>query len=164
VVFESWEEFCGFFCPEKPERLNTLIAALEVLEAKGDGRDFSAGQAARIVAAAERTTGEVLPSHRPAAESRQVSDLSQPARAAEAGVSERTQRKLDALAHRRPDLLDEVKAGRRSAHAASLEAGIVKLPDPYKQLCRWWAAASEEQRAAFEDYIAMWRRRRAAPP
>jgi hypothetical protein len=144
-----------------------LIAALEVLEAKGDGRDFGAGQAARIVAAAERTTGEVQArgGDRKSPEARSTGNLPvdpQPIRAAEAGVGERTQRKLDALARSRPDLLAEVRAGRRSAHAASLEAGIVKPPDALKQLCKWWSVANEEQRAAFEDYIAAWRREGAA--
>jgi hypothetical protein len=143
-----------------------LIAALEVLEAKGDGRDFSAGQAARIVAAAEKTTGEVLPVEGYIAEREKGLQIANPnsqrSRAEQNGVSKRTQEKLDALARSRPDLLDEVKAGRRSAHAASLEAGIVKPPDALKQLCKWWSVANEEQRAAFEDYIAAWRREDAA--
>jgi hypothetical protein len=47
-------------------------------------------------------------------------------RASKAGIGERTQRILDSLARSRPDLLAEVQAGRMSAHAAAVEAGIVK--------------------------------------
>lgn len=46
-----------------------------------------------------------------------------------------------------------------SVKAAAREAGIVKPADPYRQLCKWWRVASEEQRAEFEDYIAAWRHR-----
>lgn len=49
-----------------------------------------------------------------------------------------------------------------SVKAAAREAGIVKPADPYRQLCKWWRVASEEQRAEFEDYIAAWRRHEAA--
>jgi hypothetical protein len=60
-------------------------------------------------------------------------------RAVAAGISLRTQRKLDRLARERPDLLDEVRSGRLSAHGAALAAGIVKPPEPYQQMCRLWA-------------------------
>ena len=33
------------------------------------------------------------------------------------------------------------------------EAGIVKPPDPLKQLLRWWDLASPEQQAAFLGHI-----------
>ena len=79
-------------------------------------------------------------------------------RAAEAGISHYQQQKLDALARQRPDLLEQVKAGTMSTHAAALAAGIVKPPDQLKILKRAWQAASEEQRAEFEEYIAVWRR------
>jgi hypothetical protein len=84
--------------------------------------------APRVGAAARATTGAVLPAHRPREESRHVADLSQPARAKAAGVSVRTQRKLDRLARERPDLLAEVRAGRLSAHRAAIEAGVVRKP------------------------------------
>ena len=40
----------------------------------------------------------------------------------------------------------------KSVRAAALAAGIVKPPDAYRQLCKWWDAASEEQRAAFDAW------------
>ena len=87
--------------------------------------------ALRIEAAAGATTGEVLAAVGFVAErqkGRQIRDpRSQATRAKENGVSTYTQRKLDALARKRPDLLDEVRAGRLSAHRAALEAGIIGM-------------------------------------
>jgi hypothetical protein len=87
--------------------------------------------ALRIEAAAGATTGEVLAAVGFVAErqkGRQIRDpRSQAARAKENGVSTYTQRKLDALARKRPDLLDEVRAGRLSAHAAAGKAGIIGM-------------------------------------
>jgi hypothetical protein len=64
-----------------------------------DGRDFSASQADRIAEAAEVTTGEV----RARADNQHVQFAYAPGhdRAEEAGVSLRTQRKLDILARLR---------------------------------------------------------------
>jgi hypothetical protein len=42
-------------------------------------------------------------------------------RAQQAGISERTQRKQDALARQRPDLLEGVRAGQKSTDAAYRE-------------------------------------------
>jgi hypothetical protein len=118
----------------RPEALDQLKAGYARLRAQGvqgpvtQQQAMTAGE--RVEAAAEATTGEVLPAHRPAEESRKIAGLSQPARAEAAGISERTQRKLDRLARERPDLLAEVKAGRLSAHAAAVEAEIVKRRTP----------------------------------
>jgi hypothetical protein len=60
----------------------------------------------------------------------EFANSSQAKRAATAGISRDTQRKLDRLARERPDLLAEVKAGRLSAHAAAVEAEIVKRRTP----------------------------------
>ena len=58
-----------------------------------------------------------------------------------------------------PDEWQDYMAGEhKSVRAAALAAGIVKPPDPYKQLCKWWRAASEDERTAFEDFIAEFRR------
>jgi hypothetical protein len=82
--------------------------------------------ALRIEAAAGATTGAVLPGGKVNQWSGILPDQTQRARAEAAGISERTQRKLDRLARVRPDLLEKVRAGRMSAHRAALEAGIVK--------------------------------------
>jgi hypothetical protein len=94
--------------------------------------------ALRVTAAAGTTTGEVLPSGKVNQWSGILPSQTQRARAEAAGISERTQRKLDRLARDRPDLLAEVRAGRLSAHRAALEAGIV-------------SKATEDERAGSSD-------------
>jgi hypothetical protein len=94
--------------------------------------------ALRIETAAGATTGQVLASGKVNQWSGNLPDQTQRARARAAGISVRTQRKLDRLARDRPDLLAEVKAGRMSAHRAALEAGIV-------------GKATEDERAGSPD-------------
>jgi hypothetical protein len=105
----------------------------------------------RVMAAAQATTGEVRPEGRPrkvADETVQIAPL--PERAAAAGISRRSQAKLDALARRDPSLLDEVRAGRLSAHAAAVKAGIVAPT---------WTAPADPERlaAAVERRFPGWR-------
>jgi hypothetical protein len=50
----------------------------------------------------------------------------QASRADSNGISERQQRKLDALARKAPEAFDRVKAGELSVHRACVEAGITK--------------------------------------
>lgn len=163
----SWAAFAGYWCPGGEERFNTLIVALEVLESRGEGRGFSEGDARKLAAertaaAARATTGEPLAPGRPKAETAQIARLDQDSRGRANGISRRTQQKLDALAVEAPQLLDEVRAGRLSADRAARQAGIVKEPDAFNQLCRWWRKASAEQHDRFEDWIAEFRRREDA--
>jgi hypothetical protein len=41
----SWRAFCAFFSPEEPERIDILIRALEVLQSRGEKRDFGEAKA-----------------------------------------------------------------------------------------------------------------------
>jgi hypothetical protein len=113
----------------------------------------------RGVTAANATKGEVLGRGRQAAAAAadvngQIAHLdSQADRAQQAGVSQRTQRKLDALARRAPALLAEVRAGRLSAHRACVEAGIVTEPTPLERLRRLWVKATPAERARFRRWI-----------
>lgn len=62
-----------------------------------------------------------------------------------------------------PDIAERVeRGGYRSIRAAAIEAGIVKKPNAYKQLCRAWNKATPEERDRFEEYIGEWRRRKDA--
>jgi hypothetical protein len=61
-----------------------------------------------------------------------VPNSSQVQRAEENGVGVRTQRMLDRLARDRPDLLEEVQAGRMKTKTAAREAGIVRVPTAYE--------------------------------
>jgi hypothetical protein len=117
----------------RPEALDQLKAGYARLRAQGVAGPVSQQQA---MSAGERTTAaavasaaeKVLPAHRPKKDAKFAA--SQKQRAEESGVSVYTQRKLDRLARERPDLLAEVKAGRLSAHAAAVEAEIVKRRTP----------------------------------
>ncbi len=48
-----------------------------------------------------------------------------------------------------PDLFEEVKAGRMSANAAAIQAGIRKKPTALEQLFKWWKKATDEERTEF---------------
>ena len=52
--------------------------------------------------------------------------VTQPQRATNNGIGERTQRKLDRIARDHPQLHDRVKSGELSINAAAVSAGIVK--------------------------------------
>lgn len=65
---------------------------------------------------------------------------------------------LARLQQHRPDLYEMVKAKQLTANAAAKEAGFRKQPDPYRQMCRLWERLCPQERDAFEDFIANWRR------
>jgi hypothetical protein len=48
-----------------------------------------------------------------------------------------------------PELFEEVKAGRMSANAAAIRAGIRKKPTPLQELLRAWKKATKEERTEF---------------
>lgn len=140
----------------EPEEINLAVRWLELndpAEAIGLGEVITAATASeRGKAAAEATTGEVLPADGFVAardeQGRQIADPvgSQSARARQAGVSPRTQRNLDALARRRPDLLGQVQRKEMSTHRACIEAGIVKVKPPLEQAQALCARLSPEER------------------
>ena len=49
----SWQAFCAYFSPEEPERIDILIRALEVLESRGEKRDFGEAEADAAVGAGD---------------------------------------------------------------------------------------------------------------
>lgn len=53
------------------------------------------------------------------------------------------------LRRQAPELFEEVKAGRMSANAAAIKAGIRKKPAPLNQLVKWWKKATTEERNEF---------------
>ena len=65
---------------------------------------------------------------------------------------------------KRNDPADAISMGLRAAvlrgdvkpGTAAKQMGWRKPPDAYRQLCKWWKAATEEQRAAFVAHIAEW--------
>lgn len=165
----SWEAFAGYFAPDDPHRFDLMVEALEILNARGDTRDFKASDVAEIVAsaadrsraAAAATTGEVLPADGSVnpGNAAQFAHHTQTAKAEQQGISRRTQQKLDAIARARPDLLEEIREGFMSVHAAAIEAGVVKPRDRLRSMVRDWEAATPDERDVFEAYIAAWRER-----
>jgi hypothetical protein len=103
-------------------KLNPQREPVALKVAIAGGLTICAGE--RVVEAAAATTGEVLPKHSHA--DVQIAHQGAKSRARDAGTSLRTQRKLDALARRAPELLEAVRAGRMSATAACIAAGIEK--------------------------------------
>lgn len=52
-----------------------------------------------------------------------------------------------------PELAEDVRAGRKSANAAAIEAGFRKKPSPLDALNRAWAKASPDERQQFLAHI-----------
>jgi hypothetical protein len=162
---ESWDDYCTRVVGKPLDWCRWIIGGYEALSDVRPGpihevEALAAGKAAdRVMAAAGATTGDVLLAHRPKLdESMQIAHLSADERAANSNISLRTQRKLDRLARERPDLLADVRGGRLSAHSAAIAAGIVKPPDALRIAQRLWTKMTPEDRDAFEDFIADWRR------
>lgn len=58
-----------------------------------------------------------------------------------------------------PEIAAAVERGEYpSMRQAAIAAGIVKPPDAYTTACRAWSKMIPEERDAFEDFIANWRR------
>lgn len=74
---------------------------------------------------------------------------SQSTRAKDNGVGLNTQRLLDALASKRPDLLEKVDAGELKPKTAARMAGIVKEKTALEQLRQWWEKATAKERRTF---------------
>jgi hypothetical protein len=56
---------------------------------------------------------------------------------------------LDRLKRARPDLYDLVAQKQLSAHAAAVQAGIIKTKTPLEHLEHWWTKATLDERAQF---------------
>ena len=57
------------------------------------------------------------------------------------------------LSRERPDLLEKVKAGELTVHAAMVQAGFRKVPTPLELLKKVWSKASAEERRAFAEWV-----------
>lgn len=53
-----------------------------------------------------------------------------------------------------PVLWAEVEAGKKSTHAAAIEAGIVKVPSVLDQLRKLWSKATDADRRTFMDEVS----------
>lgn len=140
----------------EPEEIRLAVRWLELNEPEAavgleEVKALTARERSRE--AAGLTTEDVVPKKTGERTDLAESARSQAARAAAAGVSRDTQKKLDALARKAPEKLAEVQRGEKSTNRACIEAGIVKEKTPRQWLAHWWAKATEEERSAFLDEI-----------
>lgn len=147
--YDSADQLISYGYQLEPEEVHLAVRWLELNEpesAVGMGEVLTRAQA--VAKAAQATTGEVRSKadnqHTKIGHAQSRSD-----RAAAAGVSEETQRKLDLLAQKSPALHAKVKAGKKSAHRACVEAGLVKEPTPLDVLRRAWKKATPAERETF---------------
>lgn len=140
--FLDWWSFCAAAPPYglgcTPEEIEAIIASRP-------------GRREAVAEAAQQTSGETLPPHRPPKEVAE-STTSQVDRARARGVSLDTQKKLDRLARDFPSLHAQVAAGELSCHRAAVQAGIVRLPSALDLLKRIWARANKEEKEGFIDW------------
>jgi len=165
--YQSLEDFMRQGLDLDPALVRWALAGLQTL-APDEAIPFAVAVAQgkhvqpHTAEAALHTTGEVLPEGNSTGNNQYQkkvelgnlpSSSSQQSRAQQNGVGLRTQKKLDRLARDFPDLLEKVKRRELSVNRAAKEAGIVKDPDPLKELQKWWTKASDEQRALFLRWL-----------
>jgi hypothetical protein len=130
VEYRAWEKIPT---PESPYgSLDELLKA-ELGLSKDEAKRKKVVQQAAI-----NTTGEVLPRGNPTGTNqhgtkKEIGNFpvsTQPVRASQNGVTNRTQRKLDRLARDFPSLHEEVKSGQSSVHGAYIQAGLAKRTVP----------------------------------
>lgn len=153
---KTWERFALAVFGEPAGFIDAILAGVEILEAHRYGKPLPASEA--MIAAARKTTGEVLPrgGDQKSEKRKSIGNLpidTQTARATQNGISPRTQRKLDRLARDYPPLLEKVQRGELSVHRAAQEAGFVKMATPLDMLKRAWAKASPEEQRQFLAFV-----------
>jgi hypothetical protein len=167
--WRSWRAFCAYFSPEEPERIDIFIRALEVLESRGEKRDFGEEEAKRLAAAETMANTEAAVRNLSAAEYGAMGGRGKKAVADGNGFkppvgSNSTSYLAARLKRDHPEIAEAVKRGEYPLiRAAAKAAGIIKPPDAYKQLLAWWDRASDEERISFKVYLMAWRSRDVAP-
>lgn len=114
--FDVWEQYCR---TPQPHGLGYEPAAIDAIIRDRESATVRRGRAA------DATTGEVLPEGRPE-KLGNLPSFSQESRAQQAGISPRSQRKLDKLARLRPDLFERVRAEGLAVSRACILAGWEK--------------------------------------
>jgi hypothetical protein len=148
----SWRDFCAYFSPQEPERIDILIKALEVLESRGEKRDFGEDEAKRLAGwGGDRR--------------------SQEAREDQAGPVQLERGEMNTAKHWRlrlareathndeaRALLEQVEARTITPNAAARAMGWRKKPTPYGDMVSGWRRASDHDRMRFEEFIEQWHR------
>ena len=113
--FELWEQYCR---APQPHGLGYEPAAIDALIRDRESTTVRRGRAAAA------TTGDVLAPH--AQPDAQSAHQKQAGRAQRAGISRRSQQKLDKLARLRPDLFERVRSEGMPVQRACIIAGFEK--------------------------------------
>jgi hypothetical protein len=152
----SWRDFCAYFSPQEPERIDIFIRALEVLESRGEKRDFGEPEARELAGhGGDRRSAE--------ARKDQADNISLKTKhgtdptylqARLAGRARGNPKKHLPPNAEAAELLRQVEAGAITAYAAAREAGIIKPPDPFREMKRWWRRGSDHDRMRFEEFFA----------
>jgi hypothetical protein len=148
----SWQAFCAYFSPAEPERIDIFIRALEVLESRGEKRDFGEDEA------------RVLAGHG-------GDRRSQEAKADQGGSTHLENAEKNTAKHYRlrlareaphdlkaAELWDKVQADEMAPTTAAKVMGWRKPRTPYGDMVSGWRRASDHDRMRFEDFIEQWHR------
>jgi hypothetical protein len=122
------------------------IHALEVLESRGEKRDFSEAEAKAIVLRDKPG--------RPTNDEKNADDYQHYPRAKHNSVDH----VKDRLRRDNPDLAARVERGELTANAAAVLKGWRKKRTPFDEVIAAWKRCSAEERDRVEGLIAEWRR------
>lgn len=133
LAFDTFSAYCSDFLELSPESVQALLAQSQFAEDARNVRRMLTEEAAPLAKPGEIGNG------------RSRSDNITPT---QRGTG--AEYLLRRLKRDRPDLVHRVAVGEiRSARAAAIEAGIVKVPTGLEVLRRAWATATGVERAAF---------------
>jgi hypothetical protein len=139
-VFQSWEDFCQY---REPFGLGMRMEVVEAIITEQNEK--------RLLKDVIAETMRAAPPHGPAKTGRPIKGTT---------VVPLSKGGNDRLAARikrdHPDIAAAVERGEYpSMRQAALAAGIVKPPDPFRDLCRAWEKTPDEQRKAFVDGLVL---------
>jgi hypothetical protein len=139
----SWHDFCAYFSPQEPERIDIFIKALEVLESRGEKCDFGEPEA------------RALTGHGGDRGNQHTGGKSQGAEAPCQRGSDSNAYWRGRLARDRPDVLARLAAGEfKSARQAAIAVDLKKVPTPYDVMVSGWRRGSDHDRMRFEEFFA----------
>jgi hypothetical protein len=140
--WRSWRSFCAFFSPEEPERIDILIRALEVLESRGEKRDFGEQEARALAGHGGDRRSE-----------RARKDQGCNRNLERRGTVEHW---MARLGRDDPELAARVERGELTANAAAVAKGWRQPRTPYGDMESGWNRASDAERERFMEFIDRW--------
>jgi hypothetical protein len=142
----SWRDFCAYFSPAEPERIDIFIRALEVLESRGEKRDFGEPEA-RVLVLRDKPG-------RPGKDEGKASNSKDKIKHGNNReyVCGRLRREGDEAT------AAAIEAGGISANSVAIDRGWAKKRTPYGDMVSGWRRGSDHDRMRFEDFIEQWHR------